>query len=68
MSAPVQGSIAVEAARAAAGGREKEESVRVVAGGRRVRGSEERRYTWLQDHLARLEGREARAEYYAWLG
>jgi hypothetical protein len=68
MSAPVQGGIAVEAARVAAGGREKEESVRAVAGGRRVRGPEESPYSWLQGYLARLDGKEARAEYYAWLG
>jgi hypothetical protein len=24
-------------------------------------------YSWLEDYLARLEGREARGEYYAWL-
>ena len=29
------------------------------------RGLEERRYSWLEDHLARLEGKEARGEYYA---
>jgi hypothetical protein len=32
------------------------------------RGVEERRYSWLEDHLARLEGKEARGEYYARLG
>jgi hypothetical protein len=25
------------------------------------------RYSWLEDYLARLEGKEARGEYYAWL-
>jgi hypothetical protein len=33
-----------------------------------VRGLEEgRRYSWVEDHLARLDGKEARAQYYAWL-
>jgi hypothetical protein len=33
-----------------------------------ARGLEEgRRYSWVEDHLARLDGKEARAEYYAWL-
>jgi hypothetical protein len=26
---------------------------------------EERHYSWVGDHLARLEGKEARGEYYA---
>jgi hypothetical protein len=26
------------------------------------------RYSWLEDYLARLEGKEARARCYAWLG
>lgn len=25
-------------------------------------------YSWVEDHLARLDGKETRAEYYAWLG
>ncbi len=25
-------------------------------------------YSWLEDYLARLDGKEARGEYYAWLG
>ena len=42
------------------------------AGRRKVdepaRGLEEgRRYSWVEDHLARLDGKEARGEYYAWL-
>ncbi len=32
------------------------------------RGVEERHYSWLEDHLARLEGKVARGEYYARLG
>ena len=33
-----------------------------------VRGLEEgRRYSWVEDHLARLDGKEVRGEYYAWL-
>jgi hypothetical protein len=35
------------------------------ARGRQPRGPEERHYSWLQDHLARLDGKEARSEYYA---
>ena len=27
----------------------------------------DRHYSWLGDYLARLEGKEARGEYYAWL-
>ena len=27
--------------------------------------AEERHYSWLQDHLARLDGKQARSEYYA---
>jgi hypothetical protein len=27
---------------------------------------EARSYSWIEDHLARLDGKEARAEYYAW--
>ncbi len=40
----------------------------VEAAGRRARtgGSEEgRKYSWLEDYLATLEGKEAREEYYA---
>jgi hypothetical protein len=29
---------------------------------------EDRRYSWIEDHLARLDGKAARAEYYARLG
>ncbi len=29
---------------------------------------EQRHYSWIEDHLARLEGKEARGEYYAHLG
>ena len=36
------------------------------ARGRQPRGlAEERHYSWLQDHLGRLDGKEARSEYYA---
>ncbi len=34
---------------------------RARAGG----GEEDRHYSWLEDHLATLEGKEAREEYYA---
>jgi hypothetical protein len=71
MSALVRGGREVEAATRAAGRRETEEPVRIatVAQRREPRGPEEdRRYSWLEDHLARLDGKEARGEYYAWLG
>jgi hypothetical protein len=71
MSALVRGGRAVEAATRAAGRCETEEPVRIAAEVRRrePRGSEEdRRYSWLEDHLARLDGKEARGEYYARLG
>lgn len=32
-----------------------------------VVGPEDRPYSWLEDYLATLEGKEAREEYYAWL-
>lgn len=32
-----------------------------------VDGPEDRPYSWLEDYLATLEGKEAREEYYAWL-
>jgi hypothetical protein len=70
MSALVRGGRAVEAATRAAGRYETEEPVRIAAAARRrePRGPEEdRRYSWLEDHLARLDGKEARDEYYAWL-
>ena len=45
--------------------------VRSAAGAvrRRARfdGPEDRPYSWLEDYLATLEGKEAREEYYAWL-
>jgi len=71
MSALVRGGREVEAATRAAGRRETEEPVRIaaVAQRREPRGPEEdRRYSWLEDHLARLDEKEARGEYYAWLG
>jgi len=71
MSALVRGGREVEAATRAAGRYEVEEPVRIAAAGRsrEPRGPEkDRRYSWLEDHLARLDGKEARAEYYAWLG
>lgn len=50
-----------------AGGRETEEPVRRAAAAGH-RGLEDHgRYSWIEDHLARLDGREARDEYYAWL-
>jgi hypothetical protein len=45
--------------------------VRSAAGAARrkagVDGPEDRPYSWLEDYLATLEGKEAREEYYAWL-
>lgn len=44
---------------------------RPAAAGRCANGSvpstsrEDHRYSWLEDHLPRLEGKEARGEYYA---
>ena len=38
-----------------------------VRGRARVDGPEDRPYSWLEDYLATLEGKEAREEYYAWL-
>jgi hypothetical protein len=43
-------------------------SAAVEAAGRRARAGgpeEDRRYSWLEDYLATLEGKEAREEYYA---
>ncbi|MGH3105849.1 MAG: hypothetical protein ACRDM3_01495 [Rubrobacteraceae bacterium] len=56
-SALVRGGRVVEATRA--GKREVDEPARGLEEGRR--------YSWVEDHLARLDGKEARAEYYAWL-
>jgi hypothetical protein len=70
MSALVRGGREVEAATRAAGRYEMDEPVRITAAARRrqPRGPEEdRRYSWLEDHLARLDGKEARGKYYAWL-
>ena len=56
-SALVRGGRVVEATRA--GRRKVDEPARRLEKGRR--------YSWVEDHLARLDGKEARAEYYAWL-
>ncbi len=71
IAAQVRGGTLFEAATCAALRREAEGPVRgVVSSTLRLepRGVEERRYSWLGDHLARLEGKEARGEYYARLG
>jgi len=71
MSALVRGGKEVEAVTRGAGRHEMEEPVRIATAARRrePRGpGEDRRYSWLEDHLARLDGKEARGEYYAWLG
>ena len=57
----------IEAENRAAGRRETEEPVRAAAAVGRRGPEEHGRYSWLEDHLARLEGKEARGEYYAWL-
>ena len=46
---------------------EAEKPVRTAAGHREESREEDRRYSWIENHLARLDGREARGEYYAWL-
>ena len=67
MSALVRGGREVEVATRAAGRCEMDEPVRIAAAARRRGLEEDRRYSWLEDHLARLDGKEARGEYYAWL-
>jgi hypothetical protein len=56
-SALVRGGRVVEATRA--GKREVDEPARGLEEGHR--------YSWVEDHLPRLDGKEARGEYYAWL-
>jgi hypothetical protein len=72
MVAPVRSSITVEAPTCTTARHEAEGPVRgVVSSTTRwlePRSMEERHYSWLEDHLARLEGKEARGEYYARLG
>ena len=71
MSALVRGGTMVEAATCTAVRREAGGPVRGGASSAlwpEPRGLGERRYSWLEDHLARLEGKEARGEYYARLG
>jgi hypothetical protein len=77
MGAPVRGGTVVEAAtctavRGKAEGGKAEGLVRSGVSSSPLwlepRSMEERRYSWLEDHLARLEGKEARSEYYARLG
>ena len=68
MGAPVRGGTVDEAATYTAPRRDGEGPVRGVVSSSlwlEPRGLEERRYSWLEDHLARLEGKEARGEYYA---
>ncbi len=68
MGAPVRGGTMVEAATCAAARRQAEGPVRGVVSSAlwlEPRGLEERSYSLLEDHLARLEGKEARGEYYA---
>ncbi len=68
MSASVRGGTVVEAAARIAARGETEGPVRgdvSSAPWLEPRGLEERRYSWLEDHIARLEGKETRGEYYA---
>jgi hypothetical protein len=37
----------------------------LMASGAPARPSADNRYTWVEDYLVRLEGKEAREEYYA---
>jgi hypothetical protein len=67
VSAPVWVGMTVEAATRPAGECAPEEPVRIAAAARRRGPEEDRRYSWIEDHLAGLDGREARGEYYAWL-
>ena len=65
------GARTVESATRVAVRRESEGQVRIGAAApaarrREPRGpEEERHYSWLEDHLARLDGKEVRGEYYA---
>jgi hypothetical protein len=46
---------------------EQEESMLITARQRESRVLRADRYSWLDDYLARLDGKEARGEFYAWL-
>ena len=71
LGAPARGDRTGESGTRMAARGESEGQVRIgtasaAARGRQPRGPvEERHYSWLQDHLARLDGKEARSEYYA---
>jgi hypothetical protein len=71
VGAPARGARTGESATRVAVRGESEGQVRIgtasaQARGRQPRGpAEERHYSWLQDHLGRLDGKEARSEYYA---
>jgi hypothetical protein len=45
--------------------RAEERLMHLVASGAPARPSADSRYTWVEDYLVRLEGKEAREEYYA---
>jgi hypothetical protein len=72
IGAPMRGGTVLEAATCTAVRGEAEGPVRSGVSSSALwleaRGLEERRYSWLGDHLERLEGKEARGEYYARLG
>lgn len=46
-------------------GRAEERLMHLVASGASASPSADSRYTWVQDYLERLDGKEAREEYYA---
>jgi hypothetical protein len=46
-------------------GRAEERLMHLMASGAPARPSADSRYTWVEDYLVRLEGKEAREEYYA---
>ena len=48
-----------------ASGRAEEWLMQLLASGAPARPSPDSRYTWVEDYLVRLEGKEAREEYYA---
>jgi hypothetical protein len=67
VGALVRGGGVIAAETCAAGRRETEEPVRTAAAVGHRGPEEHGTYSWLEDHLARLESKEARDEYYAWL-
>lgn len=70
VGAPASGDRTGESATRVAVRGESEGQVRIGTASTPARGrqprspAEERHYSWLQDHLGRLDGKEARSEYY----